>query len=116
MTRIHPDMSKPAPRRPFLGRIILFLIAVLIIAGAVVLLGPAYAEENCPADRPFARTVTDYSQPVWCTLLACMGKLSCPVDASKPCVRVPHDCNSCTGPPTMTQRFNQEELDKAMQR
>jgi hypothetical protein len=88
--------------------------AVAVIAFAVL---PAFAQgigtRICPAERPIARKVIDYSVPIQCTLMACIGELVCPKDEDQPCVRLPtNNCNHCTEPATVIQCFSADEMIK----
>ncbi len=82
-----------------------------------LLIVPAFADD-CPVDRPFKRTVADYTKPVTCTLLACIGKLICPDDGDKlsgaECYYGPAtDCNKCTGGGVTEICLSAAELEKA---
>lgn len=70
--------------------------------------------DGCPSDRPIELAVVDYSKPIQCTAVACLGELSCPGDDLTPCMLVPsNSCNTCTGPATIKQCFSQDEIDAA---
>ena len=87
-------------------------MAVLALLVARPVYGEPVTAGQCPADRPIAREVVDYTKPVTCTLMACTGKMICG-RLGGPCSVVPTDCNSCTLPPTFIGCFSQDEINRA---
>lgn len=96
-------------RITWLGLTVALLLAS---AGLMLWVCAARADEGCPTDKPFARTVTEYPASMQCTLLACPPRLVC---GEQVCSLLPtNDCNRCYPEPTMRRIcLSQEELDRA---
>jgi hypothetical protein len=78
---------------------------------AAIIASPAWAQSgpNCPFERPIERTIAT-SQT--CTLIACLGRLVCPLRTPGECYRLPADnCNTCTPQRTIICLTPEEALE-----
>lgn len=95
-----------------IGRGVLSVLSVAPAAAQSFFGAPSDSSGSCPAGH-HARQVTDWSAPMNCTLMVCLGKLVCPADGGA-CTRMPaNDCNSCSSPPPLTLCLSDEELRAA---
>lgn len=84
----------------------------MIRAIAILLLmeSAAFAQQ-CPPDKPLAKSVVDFTKSATCTTKACAGRLTCEAGTGK-CAIAATECNTCTWSET-TICISQEEFDRA---